>query len=615
MSPKPKFPTTIEEIEALPEEYKIAALEKAIQYHNKKYFIDNNIEIPDEEFDQLTEMLKKLKPDSPALYELVGEIGEIAHPVPMLSLDKKYTYEDIKKWVTDIGDDKYVIEPKYDGMAARYQAGTLATRGNGFMGEDISDRLKYLNVKGKLPAGGSIGSSAYGEVIIPNSYFAENLSVTYKNPRNAVVGIVKAKSIKPEGIKALRDGGVHFVLHDQAKKITATKEDLLNEEQWETILETMFQEDYPLDGIVIKATNDEIKRTLGATQHHDKWQVAYKSPAERKWSVVRDINDQVGRTGRITSVAIIDPIQLSGATVTNVTLHNYDYIKTSKIGIGSKVEVCRSGEVIPFITKVIPAKTPHKLRKACHICETALVETGKYTECPNKNCPARKSQSFEYFFKVLGVEELGLKTIQRFINEFKVDSIDDFYKLKPEQIAKLDGFGEKSGDKITKNIAAILNENIKPEQLIQALGIKETGPATSRWIVNHFGFDNLAKLTPEDLADVKGVGEIKAKHFVGDLRAKWPIVEKLQKLSLKFKKEQTTNKLNGATFAITGKKEQYSRDELIKLINKNGGEYKPSITKDLDYLISGDDAGSKLEKAEKLEVKVITESEFLKKID
>lgn len=604
-----KFPTTFKEIEALPSDQKLAALEKAVIYHNKKYFVDNQTEISDEEFDQLSEALKKLKPDSSALYELVGEIGEIQHTTPMLSLDKKYTYEEVKKWVIDIGDLKYVIEPKYDGMAARYQAGVLATRGNGYFGEDISDRLKHLNVIGQLPHG---GSSVYGEIVIPLSYFSENLAGPYKNPRNAAVGIVKAKIIKPEGIKALRDGGVHFVLHDQAKKIIATKEDLLNEEQWETILEQMFQIDYPLDGIVIKATDDEIKRKLGATQHHDKWQVAYKSPAERKWSVVRDIRDQVGRTGRITSVAVIDPIQLSGATVTNVTLHNYDYIRTSKIGIGSKVEVCRSGEVIPFITQVIPAKKPHNLRKTCPICETPLHITGKYTECPNKNCPARKSQSIEYFFKVLGVEELGLKTIERFINEFKVDSILDFYNLDVEKIAQLEGFGQKSAIKITQNIKNTLTETIKPEQLIQALGIRETGPATSRWIVSHFGFDKLEKLTPADLSNVKGIGEIKAEHFVTDLQSKWWIVEGLQKLGLKFKKENITNKLKGDSFAITGKKGRYSRDELVEMINKNGGEYKTSITKDLTYLVAGDDAGSKLKKAEKLGVKVITEEEFLK---
>ncbi len=603
-----KFPTTFKEIQALPQEKQIEALEKAITYHNKKYFIDNQAEIPDEEFDQIVEMLKEIRPDSPALYELVGEIGNVQHPVPMLSLDKKYTYDDVKKWVEDINDEKYVIEPKYDGMAARYQSGVLATRGDGYYGEDISNRLKDLNIKGELPTD---NSSVYGEIIIPLSYFNEHLAGPFKNPRNAAVGIVKAKNIRSEGIKALRDGGVHFVLHDQAKKITVTKEELLDEEQWESILEQMFQLDYPLDGIVIKATNDAIKRSMAATQHHEKWQVAYKSPAERKWSVVREINDQVGRTGRITSVAVIDPIQLSGATVTNVTLHNYDYIRTSKIGIGSKVEVCRSGEVIPFITQVIPAKTPHKLRTTCPICKTPLREMGKYTECPNKNCPARKSQSFEYFFKVLGVEELGLKTIQRFINEFKVDSIDDFYKLKPEQIAELEGFGQKSAIKITQNIKATLHETIKPEQLIQALGIAQTGPATSRWIVNHFGFDNLPKLTAEDLADVKGVGEVKARHFVHDLHAKWPIVVTLQKMGLKFEKENKTNKLGGSSFAITGKKGRYSRDELVEIINKNGGEYKSSITKGLTYLIAGDDAGSKLEKAAKLDVKVITEDDFL----
>lgn len=592
---------------------RIEDLEKQIHEHNINYFIKNEPKITDEEFDKLTEELKSLKPNSPVLFELVGDIGNIEHPTPMLSLDKKYTHADIIKWLEDINDKEYLVEPKYDGMAARYQNGTLSTRGDGTRGEDISIRLPFLNIKGKLPT--NPNTSAYGEIIIPLSYFNEHLANDYKNPRNAVVGIVKAKTISPSGIKTLNDGGVHFVLHDQAQVIKVTQNDLIDEDRWEEILEEMFRIDYPLDGIVIKATNPDIIRSLGRTQHHEKWEIAYKSPAERKITTVKEIKDQVGRTGRITSVAVIDPINLSGATVTNVTLHNFQFVLDSGIDIGSKVEVCRSGEVIPFITRVFPADKPQNKRtyllpENCPICNTKLIEKGKYLECPNRDCPAQKIQSIEYFFKTLDVEELGNKTIVRFINEFKVSSILDFYELDKEKIAELDGFGEKSAENITRNIKKTLDGTITESQMLQALGIKAIGPAASKWIINHYGFSKLPSLRADDLKDVKGIGPIKAQHFVDDLKVKWPIVESLLKKGLKFKSSKKSNKLDGKSFAITGKKEKYSRDELIQMIEENGGVYKTSITKDLDYLIAGEDAGSKLEKANQLGVKVITETEF-----
>ena len=595
----------------------IEKLEKLVKYHNIKYFVDNNPEISDEEFDILTEQLRKLKPDSAVLYELVGEIGDIKHTTPMLSLEKKYTYEDIKKWVTDINDENYIVEPKYDGMAARYQNNTLSTRGDGFYGENISERLKYLTVIGNLPSDPNV--SAHGEIVITLSYFRENLEGTYKNPRNAVVGIIKSKQVKPEGIKAIRDGMIHFVLYDQSTVIQVKQKDLLNETTWEEILEQMFQIDYALDGIVIKATSENIKNSLFATQHHEKWQIAYKSPAERKETVVVGITDQVGRTGRITSVAQVKPIVLSGATVTNVTLHNIEFIEKTGIDIGDKVEICRSGEVIPFITQVFPADLPqnkrtYKIPTNCPVCASKLIRNNKYLECPNPDCAARKAQSYEYFFKVLNAEELGIKTIETLINAFKIDSIIDFYELKDSEIAKLDRLGEKSAKKIVSNIRNTLNGTITPTQLLQALGIREIGPATSMWIINHFGFENLHKLTAEDIATVKGIGPVKAKYFIEDLRKRWPLVEELLKLGLQFEEVSKSTKLNGKSFAITGKKEKYSRDELIKMINDNGGTYKTSITKDLSYLIAGEDAGSKAEKAGKLGVEIISETQFLKLI-
>ena len=592
-------------------EEQIKQLEKEIHKHNKKYFIENDPEISDGEFDELTKQLEKLNPNSPVLYELVGEIGNVTHPKPMLSLEKKFTHDDIKKWVTDISDKIYLVEPKYDGMAARYQNGTLSTRGNGIVGEDISERLPYLNVIGKLLKD---NSSTYGEIVIPLDYFNNNLSKEYKNPRNAVVGIVKAKTIKPEGIKAIKDKGIHFVLHDQVDVIKATPEQLLDKDQWEAILEETFRSEYPLDGIVIKATDEKLRARLGSTQHHPKWEVAYKTPAERKFSKVVDIKDQVGRTGRITSVAVIKPITLSGATVTNVTLHNFDFLKSSKIGIGSKVEVMRSGEVIPFIIKVIPAKSPHNPRTKCPACGKKLVESGKYLECINPACPARISQSIEYFFKTLGVEELGLKTVEKLINILDLKDIVDFYNIKPEDISVLDGFAEKSAKNITDNIKSTLNKKITPTLLLQALGLKEIGPASSRWIIDKYGFDKLNKLRKKDLEDVNGIGPIKAEYFVKNIKDRWPIVKKLQRRGLKFKPDKSSDKLNGLSFCITGSLENHSRDELIELITQNGGEYKSSVTKNLDYLIAGENGGSKLEKARSLGIEIISENELLEKI-
>ncbi|PJA41378.1 hypothetical protein CO178_00300 [candidate division WWE3 bacterium CG_4_9_14_3_um_filter_34_6] len=594
-------------------ENQIGELAKQVRLHNQRYFIDNNAEIPDEDFDKLVEKLRQLDPNNEALFEIVGEVGTSKHPTPMLSIDKKYKYEEIKKWLIDTKDKTYIVEPKYDGMAARYTNGKLATRGDGITGEDITPRLQDLNIIGKLPNG---NESIYGEIIIPLSYFNKNLKNAYKNPRNAVVGIIKSKRPKPEGIKALQDKGVHFVIYDMAKSRKVTIDSLLDKDEWALILEETLQTDYPLDGIVIKAESKQIRENLNSTEHHEKWQIAYKLPAERKWSKVVNIKDQVGRTGRITSVAVIDPVELSGATVTNVTLHNAEFVESSKIRIGSKVQLCRSGEVIPFIIEVrnhdfgAIATKSYKIPSNCPICKTKLIKQGKYLQCPNSNCPARTSKSIEYFFKTLNVENLGLKTIEKFMDIFDISSPIDFYNLQKEEIAIIDGFGAKSAKAITSSISSTLNSSITETQLLQALGISIIGPATSRWIVNHFGFDTLPSLNQSDIENIKGIGPEKAKSFISEIKNKWFIIESLKSKGLKFKQENKSNKLAGLSFCITGKKGKYSRDQLVNIILQNGGEYSPTVTKNLSYLIAGENAGSKLEKANTLSIKVITEKEL-----
>lgn len=589
-------------------ETKIQTLENEIRLHNKLYFIKNSPEISDEKFDKLVEKLRSLDPKNPALFELVGEIGNVTHEKPMLSIEKRYSYEEIQKWLISTGDKKYIIEPKYDGMAAKYQNGVLSTRGNGLVGEDISKRLKDLNIIGKLP---KKDEAVLGEIIIPLSYFNTNLALEYKNPRNAVVGIIKSKKVSESGIKALIDNGVHFIIYDEANSKTLSIDSLLDKDEWEGILEETLQVDYPLDGIVIKVADNKIRDGFEATEHHEKWQIAYKLPAERKWSKVLDIKSQVGRTGRITNVAVITPIDLSGATIKNVTLHNIDFVEKTKIGIGSDVEVCRSGEVIPFITNVKASNSPFLIPTKCPICKTRLNRNGKYLECTNQKCPARKSQEIEHFFKALNVQELGLKTIEKFMDVFEITSPIDFYNLKTDQIAPLDGFGDKSANNIVSGIQKTLNKTITEFELLEALGVRDIGRASSKWIIKKYGIEKLNLLTKEDLQDIKGIGPNKAESFICDIKEKWQIAESLFKKGLSFKKERTSTKLKGFTFCITGKKQKYSREELIEIIEQSGGEYAAALTKNTNYLIAGENAGSKLEKAKKLGVKIISEENFL----
>lgn len=601
---------TINDIKQLTKQTQILVLEKLVKYHNEQYFIHNNPIISDEYFDELTVLLKKLNPASPVLFEIVGEMGDIVHPYPMLSIDKVFNFTEVLKWLNDVNDTEYLVEPKYDGMRAMYQKNNnlLVTRGNGRVGENITERFKHLNIIGNIKNNTDF---IEGEIVIPQDYFINNLSKAYKNSRNAVVGIIKSKIITPEGIKALNEGGVHFVIYDQvyAQKVSASA--LLNKESFEEILENTFHSQYPLDGVVIKATNLELKKKLGATAHHEKWQVAYKIPGERKWSEIINIKNQVGRTGRITAVANIKPIALSGATVQNVTLHNFDYIKKTKIGVGAMVEVIRSGEVIPFITNVNPTNTTHKIPTNCPECGAKTKFSGKYLQCTNPKCTAKVWQEIEYFFKVLGVEELGEKTVRRFISELKLNTIIDFYNLTSEQIQSLAGFKQKSADKLVSNINQTLHKNITPVQLLNALGIREVGRTTANLILSEYGFNNIFKLSVEDLTKIRGIGPQIASSFVTQINSKAFIIQELTKKGLVFKEITKSKKLAGLSFCVTGKKEKYSREELIKIILENGGEYKSSITQDLNYLIAGENAGSKLATAQKLGVKIIGESDFL----
>lgn len=597
---------TLEDIKQLNNESQVKALELQINYHNELYFIQNTTEISDTEFDQLVELLKELDPNNPVLFELVGDVGRVTHSTPMLSIEKKYNHKDVIDWANKIESaQEFIIQPKYDGMAARYSNNILATRGNGVVGEDITHRLKDLKIIGKLEP------ESEGEILIPNIYFEKNLKDTYKNPRNATVGIIKSKKVKDKALQALQDKGVHFVIYSSNKSIIVNKAELNNLETFESLVEEIFISDYLLDGVVIKVADKNVRNQLGYTAHHHKWQIAYKINKDVKKTKIINIIDSVGRTGRITSVAQLDPVDLSGATITNVTLHNLDYMTKLGIGIGSIVEITRAGEVIPYITRTISATHNYEPPKTCPSCSSELEKSQKYLQCVNPDCPAKLALSFEYFFKTLDVKELGNITIAKLMDELGIKQIIDFYKIKSEDISKIDGFGERSAELIVTNIQNTLNEQITPVDLLAAIGIESLGKPTAKKILNRYSISDLENLTLNNLIEIDGFAEKKAQIIINGIKEKYIIIAQLLQNNLKFKVNKENSTIRNKSFAITGKKQRYSREELIELIEHNGGDYKKSITNDLDYLIAGDNAGSKLNEAKQKGISIISEAQFL----
>ncbi len=662
---------------------RIEELSREIDEHNYRYYVLSEPSISDFDFDKLLEELMKLEkenpeflfPDSPSQRvggQVTKEFVNVKHRYPFLSLGNTYSEEElaefderVKKGL-GVENVEYVCELKYDGLAIglRYENGKLVqavTRGDGIQGDEVTTNAKTIGSiplrlkKGNWPENFEIR----GEVILPRSVFdklnrekEEIGEAPLANPRNAASGTMKMQdsavvasrqldaymymllgeniSFKThfESIEAARHWG--FKIPEYTQKIHGLDGVMKFIAKWN---KERFKLDFDIDGVVIKVNAYDQQKTLGFTAKSPRWAIAYKFKAERVSTKLLDITYQVGRTGAITPVANLEPVQLAGTVVKNASLHNADIIEKLDVRIGDMVYVEKGGEIIPKIVGVDLDKRPahsHPVHYITHCpeCKTKL-ERGEDEAkhyCPNESgCPPQIKGKLEHFVsrRAMNIDSLGGETIAQLFDNKLIHNIADLYTLhsKKTELLELERMAEKSVNNLVKGIEE--SKNVPFERVLYAIGIRHVGETTAKKIANHFkSMDALMHATREQLLEVPEVGEILADsllNYFSDEKNR-ELIRHLKKAGLQFElsQEQLANrseKLKDLTFVISGVFTR-SRDEVKSLIEQNGGKNTASVSAKTSYLVAGDNMGpEKRKKAEKLGVKIISEEELLRLIN
>jgi DNA ligase (NAD+) len=649
-------------------EEKIKKLRDEINYHNYKYYVENNPIISDYEYDLLLKKLESLEqkhpelitPDSPT--QRVGEqpiegFETVEHKVPMLSLANTYTYDELREWDKRVKkhvlDVEYVVEPKIDGasVALLYADGFFvrgATRGDGFKGDNITQNLKTI---GSIPL--KLGNNTLknievrGEVYMSLSGFKKynknqekKEGIVFANPRNAAAGSLRQldpkivaerpldifiyiisysdKDLKTQekSLEILKKAG--FKINPLTKKVKDIDEVI---KYCKTLEEKRENLDYEIDGAVVKVNSFAQQKLLGNTSKNPRWAISYKFAAKQSTTKLNDIAIQVGRTGTLTPVAVLEPVEVGGVTVSRATLHNFDELKRKDILVGDTVLIERSGDVIPQVVKSIKEKRTgsekqKKVPKKCPVCGTEVVrpEGEVAIRCPNKMCPARLKWRIKYFAArdAMDIDHLGGQTIDKLIDEGLIDNIADLYSLKKEDIFKLEGFKEKSAQNLINSIEKSKQQDLY--RLIYGLGIRHVGKYAAQLLASEYGsIEKLINATEEELKQIDGLGDKSAEaiatFFATD--ANMNLIKRLEEIGVKTKTEKKKNlALSGKKFLFTGGLSSMSRPEASDLVKQKGGIVASSISKDIDYVVSGEKPGSKFEKAKKLNLKIINEKEF-----
>lgn len=651
-------------------EKQIKKLRKELSKHNYKYYVENNPTISDYEFDQLLKKLEKLESDFPELITLdsptqrvggepLDEFLSVEHKTQMLSLGNTYNYDElrdfdqrVKKHVLDV---EYVVEPKIDGagVALLYENGVLvrgATRGDGIRGDDTTQNLKTIySIPLKLRSDELKNIEVRGEVYMTISGFKKynkqqekKGEAVFANPRNAAAGSLRQldsrvvakrpldiwiyflsesdKNFKThyETLEALRKSG--FRVNNLVKKVRDIEKAIKYCEELEKKRENL---DYEIDGAVIKVNSIEQQKLLGSTTKNPRWAISYKFAAKQSTTKLSDIAIQVGRTGTLTPVAILEPVEVGGVTVSRATLHNFDELKRKDIRIGDWVLVERSGDVIPQVVKSIAEKRSgqekqKKIPKKCPICNTDVVkEEGEVAvRCPNRLCPARLKWRVKYYASrdAMDIDHLGGSTIDKLIEEGLIDNVADLYFLKKDDILKLEGFKEKSAQNLLDSIEKSKKQDLS--RLIYALGIRHVGKYAAQLLATKYGsIDELSKASSEELKETDGLGEKSAEAIATFFATKENVklIEKLKEIGVKTKEDKKENlPLQGKKFVFTGSLSNMSRPAASDLIKQNGGIIVSSVGKDTDYVVVGKKPGSKYQKAKKLGITIINEEEFAK---
>lgn len=655
---------------------RIDELIKIINKASEEYYTNDNPTITDQEYDDYYHELEKLEQQYPELIredsptkrvggKIIDEFKKVSHEIPMMSLGDIFSEDEIfefdQRIKKTIPNPTYVCELKIDGLSVSllYENGKLirgATRGNGIIGEDITHNVEtiksiplIINDKRKI--------EVRGEIYMPKKSFnklnqerQEKGESLFANPRNAAAGSVRQLDSKiaakrnlstfiyhlpssddfnikyhHESLSFMKELG--FVVNPNIKIADNVNEVINYVKEWTEKRESL---PYEIDGIVIKVDKIEDQKKLGYTSRTPKWAIAYKFPAVEVLTKIKNIEFCVGRTGKITPRADLDPVHLAGSIIKSVTLHNEDYIKEKEIMINDTIVLHKAGDVIPEVVKVLKERRtgieiPFKMIKNCPICNSKLEkkETEANYFCPNPNCDARNIEGLIHFSsrETMNIEGFGESIVEDFYNEGYLKTICDYYTLynHKEDLKELEGFGEKSINNLLQNIEKSKKNSL--EKLLFALGIRYIGKKTAKILaINYRNIDKLMSAEYEDLVKIQDIGEVIAdsvyKFFKEEKNIKTINELKLLGVNMEYKgNESIDDNFNNKTFVLTGTLSKLTRDEASIEIENRGGKVTSSVTKKTDYVIVGENPGSKYQKAKDLNINILNEEEFLNMLE
>lgn len=645
---------------------RISELRELIKYHNDRYYNQDDPEISDFEYDALQRELRKLESEYPELASsdspTVNVGGNrnvmftpVLHNVRMESLQDVFSYDEVNGFVDRIASGvenaEFCVEKKIDGLSVslEYSNGSFvrgSTRGDGNVGENVTDNL--MTVKSIPKTISFLGDlEVRGEVYMSHSSFnslierQENLGEkTFKNPRNAAAGSLRQKdsSITKERDLDIFCFNIQSVSDKTFKSHSETLEFLMSQgfpvipdfkvcKNYDEIISEIKnigngrgQLEYDIDGVVIKLNDLEARKKLGSTSKYPRWAVAYKFPPEEKETVIRDIEITVGRTGALTPTAVFDSVTLAGTTVSRAILHNEDFINDMNINIGDTVIVRKAGDIIPEVLSLVKKGEnvgTYKMPSFCPSCGAKVFRDDEAAiRCTNPDCPAQLLRNLIHFASrdAMDIEGLGPAVVELLVNTNLISREVDIFTLSVDDIKSLERMGEKSAENLINAIEKSKSNDLS--KLLFAFGIRHVGAKAAKTLSEYFGdIDGIMNASVEELTDIEGVGAVLAEsikdYFSNDATVE--MINNLKELGVNTKSltEKLDNRFEGKTFVITGTLDGYSRNEMTELIEKYSGKVSGSVSKKTDYLLAGEDGGSKLTKAHSLGVKIITLDEIL----
>lgn len=645
-------------------------LKTVIEKANRNYYDLDAPTLEDDEYDALMRELRDIEQQYPELLtadspsQRVGGSAQttfekVRHEVQMGSLQDVFDISEVREFFDRVkaeGADEFTVEPKIDGLSVSlvYENGVLtqgSTRGDGFIGEDITPNIKTirsipLNIPEKLPL-----LEVRGEVYMPKKSFGElcelqekNGDPLPKNPRNAAAGSLRQKDSKITASRKLdifcfniqRVEGKEFKTHSESLEfiekagfrvipdiqVCHTVDEII--ERINEIGQMRQSLPFDIDGAVVKVNDLALRTEIGATAKVPKWAVAFKYPPEEKETILRSIEINVGRTGALTPVAVFDPVQLAGTSVARAVLHNQDFITERDVRVGDRIIVRKAGDIIPEVVKSVghaENSEPYFIPDKCPVCGAAAVrdEDEAVIRCQNPDCPAQLLRSLEHFSSrgAMNIDGLGEAVVEQLVSADLVHTVADLYTLTLQDLTALERFGEKSAVNLLKAI-----ENSKqnePDRLIFALGIRGIGQKAATLLCQKFGsVDSIMAASADEIASIDGFGEILADSVYNAMREphRVKLIERLKELGLNmtYTSRQVSDKLNGLTFVLTGTLPTLKRDQAKEMIEQRGGKVSGSVSKKTSYVVAGEEAGSKLTKANELSITVLTEEQFLQMI-